>query len=164
MRVGDTVYPNQPFMVIPHMQELIVRFELPEGELTRVRDGLDVIVQPLAFPEINLKGTVETIGSIARPLPDKPAWQKYFHIVIGMKDYDPRVRPGMTVTAQVLSYYKPDALLIDRRAVTWKDGIPFCKIVSDGSVKEVALVLGQANDHQFEVIRGLSNGEEVIIN
>ncbi len=164
VRVGDTVYPNQPFMVIPHMQELIVRLEIPEGELSRVREGLEVIVQPLAFPEMNLKGTVKTVGSIARALPDKPAWKKYFHTIISMKDYDAKVRPGMTVTAQVLSYYRQDALLINRRAVTWKDGIPFCRVVSKGSIKNVALELGQANDSQFEVIKGLNSGDEVLIN
>jgi len=125
---------------------------------------LEVIVQPLAFPGMNLKGTVKTVGSIARALPDKPAWKKYFHTIIGMKDYDAKVRPGMTVTAQVLSYYRQDALLINRRAVTWKDGIPFCRVVSKGSIKNVALELGQANDSQFEVIKGLNSGDEVLIN
>ncbi|NOR66071.1 MAG: hypothetical protein GQ528_01790, partial [Woeseiaceae bacterium] len=35
IRIGDSIYPNQPFMVLPDMDDLVVHCEVPEVELAR---------------------------------------------------------------------------------------------------------------------------------
>ncbi len=164
VRVGDTVYQNQPFMVLPDMEDLIVRIAIPEGELARVREGMSALVQPLAFPGLNLEGVVETVGSMAQSAPERPRWQKFFNVVIGLKTAKSGVRPGMTVTAQVRSYQKSDALLIPRSAVKWREKEPYCELLS-GSVEKVTfLKLGWSDDSRFEVMSGLNAGDEVKLN
>jgi multidrug efflux pump subunit AcrA (membrane-fusion protein) len=45
VRIGDTVFPNQPFMVIPNINDLVIQIEVPENELSRVQEGNKVIVR-----------------------------------------------------------------------------------------------------------------------
>lgn len=163
VRVGDNVYPNQPFMVIPDMQDLVVHCDIPESELSRIKEDGDTYIRPLAFPNLTLPGTVETIGSVAQTLPGKPGWQKFFHIAIGVDTIEPLIRPGMSVTVSVLSSYKEIATLIPRRAVSWDGGKALTRIVSGQSHTIRELSLGQANEQYYEVIGGVESGERVLL-
>ena len=130
LRIGDTVFPNQAFMALPNMNESTVSAEVPEAELGRVLQGRNATIRLVAFPEIRLEGWVSSVGSIAQTPPGQPAWQRFFHVIIRLKSPadDPRVRPGMTVTVQILSYFKPQATLVPRAAVSWEEDRPWVRV------------------------------------
>jgi multidrug efflux pump subunit AcrA (membrane-fusion protein) len=163
VRVGDRIYQNQPFMLLTDMNDFVVHLEVPEGELTRVQEGEDVFIQPLAYPDVKLSGILEAIGSMAQTMPGQPVWQKFFHVVIGLEDVDTRLRPGMSVTAHVLSYYHPDTVLVPRVAVRWETDKPFAEVATSSSRETREIELGMANEQNYEVIAGLNLGDEVII-
>lgn len=163
VRIGDSIFPNQPFIMLPDMSNLEVYLDVPEVELAMIQKGKDVFIRPLAYPEVRLPGLVETIGSMAQNLPDKPGWQKFFHVVIGLKDFDSRLKPGMSVTAHILSYYSPHTILIPRTTVWWEVEKPFAKVLTDSYQETRELKLGMANEEYYEVLEGLKPGDEVII-
>ncbi|MCZ6619185.1 MAG: efflux RND transporter periplasmic adaptor subunit [Gammaproteobacteria bacterium] len=163
VRVGDSIFQNQPFMVLTDMNDFLVHLEVPEGELALVQEGTDVFIQPLAYPGVRLRGMLETVGSMVQTMPGQPAWQMFFHVAIGLEDVDSRLRPGMTVTAHILSYYNPDTTLIPRVAVRWEAGRSFATVAT-GSLRETRQIeLGMANEHNYDVIAGLIPGDEVFI-
>ncbi len=163
VRVGDTLYPNQPFLVLPDMTNLVVHCDIPESELARVAERNKAYIRPLAYPGLSLPGTVETVGSVAQTLPARPAWQKYFHVTIGVDKVDPAIRPGMSVMADVVSLHKSNAVLIPRRAVLWDAGKAFSQVVDGQSYHTRELTLGAANDLYYEVIDGVKSGDRVLI-
>lgn len=163
IRIGDSVFPNQPFMVLPDMNDFVVHCQVPEGELSRIRKGKNVFIRPLAYPGVRLRGVVETIGSTAQNLPGQPGWQKFFHVVIGLKDTDSQLRPGMSVTAHILSYQNLEAVLIPRTAVWWEAGKPFGKVLTGSSQETRQLKLGMGNEKSYEVIEGLKPGDKVVV-
>ena len=165
IRIGDTVFPNQPFMALPNMSELTVYVEVPEAELGRVLEGRDATIRLVAFPEIRLEGFVGSVGSIAQTPPGQPTWQRFFHVVVRLKSpaADPRVRPGMTVTVQIQSYFNPRATLVPRTAVFWEENRPWVRTRNGSSTERRLLRLGQADDKFYEVIDGLKPGETVIL-
>ncbi len=163
VRVGDDLFPNQPFMVLPDMQKMVVHIDVPESELSRIKLNGEAFVRPLAYRKLTLPGTVEKVGAVAQTLPGRPSWQKYFHVVIRIDDIDPDIRPGMSVTAHVLSYYKPRATLISRRGVAWDAGKALSKVVHGNSFVTRELTLGLANDMYYEVIEGVESGDRIVI-
>lgn len=163
VRVGDGVFPNQPFMILPDLTDMVVHLSVPEAELPRVQNARDVLIQPLAYPDANLSATVESVGSAAQNLAERPVWQKFFHVVIGLKAGDPRLRPGMSVTARLLSYHNPDALLIPRGAVRWEEGKPVVKTTTTFSQALRPVKPGHADDKNYEVLEGLNPGDRVVI-
>jgi multidrug efflux pump subunit AcrA (membrane-fusion protein) len=151
-------------VALPDMSEFAVHSQVPEVELSRVQVGNDTYIQPLAFPGMRLSGQVESVSSMAQSPPGRPSWQRFFHVVISLKDkdIDPRLRPGMSVTAHILSYHNSEAVLIPRTAVGWDSGKPFVKVMKGSSQERRLIKLGMADEKTFEVIEGLKPGEEIL--
>lgn len=163
VRIGDTVFPNQPFMVIPNIDDLMIRIEVPENELAYVQEGSRVIVYPVAFPKLKLNGVVRSVSAVAQSSPLHPAWQKFFRATIELQESRTKLRPGMSVTANVFSYSNENATVIPRTTVRWKDGQPFADVVTAGKVEERPLELGMSNNESFEVVAGVSPGDGLVV-
>jgi HlyD family secretion protein len=163
VRVGDTIYRNQAFLALPDMSAPLVFCDVPESELSRVSVGAEVVIVPVAYPQLTLAGVVESVGSMAQSMAGRPGWQKYFRVVIGVRDSDERLRGGMSVRASVRSFSNPQALCLPRRAVQWNGATVWCEVLR-GSVRQRREVkLGQANEQFFEVLEGLEAGERVAL-
>jgi HlyD family secretion protein len=163
VRIGDTVYPNQPFMVLPNIDDLVIHIEVPENELSRVQVGNRVVIYPVAFPRLKLNGVVRSVGAVAQSSPLHPAWQKYFRATIDLEDIEPQLRPGMSVTANIFAYSNEEATVIPRTTVTWENGQAFAEVVTGSKVEKRRLELGMANNELFEVVDGVSPGDGLVI-
>lgn len=163
VRVGDTVYANQPFMKILDFSDLVVQIAVPEAELGTVREGNPVMIQPSAYPEERIPGRVERVSEVAQTLPDKPSWQRYFRATIGVLENHPRLRPGMSVVAQVVGYRATDVVKIPRRAVRFDGDAPTVRVVEGDEAVTRELTLGQAGERHFEVLDGVEAGERVLL-
>lgn len=161
VRVGDSIYKNQPFMIIPDMRDLVVDLQIPEAELSRVVPGREVRVTPLSYPDMHLPGTVETVGSMATMVADRPGWQRYFRAVVGLTEADARLRSGMSVQAEVLSYSAEQAVLIPRAYVHTEGGQSVVHLAT-GRARSQVVKLGWADLRHFEVLEGLTPGDVVM--
>lgn len=161
VRVGDLVYRNQPFMTVSDMSNLVMRCDVPESELTRVRVGNAAIVRPVAYPDLSAGGRVDAVGSMAQTLAGRPSSQKYFNVVIAVEEGDPRLRSGMSAQARIRSHAATNAVLLPRAAVFWKGDAPYARVVSGSRVEERRLTLGPGNETQFEAIDGVRPGDRV---
>ena len=162
LRVGDTLYPNQPFLCIPDMNEFIVPCFIPESDLARVQIGQSALITPLAYPDLHLAATVESLGIMAQAQPGYPAWQKYFRVVLRMDQLDPRLRPGMSLHVEICSYTRPDATLIPRAAVQWDQGKASCRVRTIRSSEHHPLKLGWSDAQFYEVIEGVVPGDRLV--
>ena len=158
VRVGDSLYKNQPFMALPDMTDLVVHLDVPESELAAVRPGQSVSILPRSFPDLRLAGRVENVGAMASSRADRPAWQKFFHVVVALQEARPELRSGMSVLCRVLVHDEADALVIPRAAVRWDENRPWCRLA--GGVRR-DLELGAGNDQWFGVRAGLQAGDRV---
>lgn len=157
VRVGDSIYKNQVFMALPDLRDVVVECKVPESELALVERGATVRVVPLAFRGLQLRGTVEKVGSMARSQQGQAAWQKYFDVQIALANGDPRLRSGMSVLAHVLSHRNDNALLLPRSAVRWNDDKAY--VLQGG--ERVSVVVGRADKTHIEILSGLEEGASV---
>ena len=162
-RVGDALFVNLPFMVIPDMSRLVVHCFVPEAELGRLAAGGRAEIIPIAFSDLILTGKVESVGATAQAAPERPAWQKYFRVVIAVEGGDERLRSGMTVTARILSYENPAALRLPRVAIHWKDRESFVYLLRQGRTIAQPVQLGGADDRFVEIRAGLQPGDPVAV-
>jgi multidrug resistance efflux pump len=163
VRVGDNIYKNQAFMAIPDMSDVVVRCSVPEAELSHVGPGSEVVVVPLAYPDLRLKGRIESVGSMAQTLPGRASWQKFFSVVIGVEEVNPLLRSGMSVRATILSYRQDEAVLVPRAAVWWEADTPFCMVKTWTGASARRVKLGHANYGYYEVLDGLTAGEVTVL-
>lgn len=158
VRVGDEVFNNQPFLAVHDMDDLLVRCQVPETDVARIQSGSQTEVIPLAYQDLRLAGVVERVSSMARNLAGRPAWQRYFEVEVGLRDNDPRLRTGMSVQANILSFHADAVLRIPRTAVWWEAGTPYCNVREGRHVRRRQLALGLADDQHYEVRGGLEAG------
>jgi RND family efflux transporter MFP subunit len=163
VRVGDSIYKNQPFMYIPDMSDLVVNCYVPEAELSRVNEGGECLITSLAYPDMTLTGQVETIGFMAQNKPGQKNWQKYFRVVVALKSVDERLRTDMSVQTRICSYRNDRALLIPRKAVRWDKGVPYCRVKMGHRVERRSLKLGRADRTDYEVLAGVAEGDRVVV-
>lgn len=161
VHLGDLVYQNQTFMSLPNPHRLVIHCEVPESEFDQVPVGAEVTIEPLARPDLQFHGRVDSIGSTARSIPDQPGWQRYFQTLVTVQDGAASLRPGMTVTVNVLSYHQDDAILVPRDAVSWADGKPYVVVHGLLGNERRAIKLGRADQTRYEVLQGLSAGDKV---
>jgi multidrug efflux pump subunit AcrA (membrane-fusion protein) len=162
-RVGDSIYRNQPFMAIPDMSNLVAHCYVPESEMARVAPGCISVITPLAYPDLKVDGEVESVGTMAQTMLEKPSWQKFFHVIVGLNSVDDRLRSGMSVTVSVLSSRKENVVQVPRSAVSWEGGEAHCKVVHGSSQEDRKIRVGMANDLNYEVLEGLQPGDRVAV-
>ena len=162
VRVGDSVFQNQSFMYLPDTRSLLVHCEVPEAEFDHVPVGAQAVVRPLARPDIQFKGSVQSVGSVARGVLDQPAWQRYFQTLIAMQDVEAVFKPGMTVSVQVLSYHTESAVLLPREALRWEAGEPYVLLKGAFGTHRRAVRVGHSDLNDYEILDGLKPGDSVL--
>ncbi len=161
VREGDTLFRSQKITQIADMSSLLVHCQVPESSVSLVTPGNPALISPIAFPGLQLGGRVESVGSVAVSVAGKPAWQKFFNVVIRLDETDERLRSSMTVTVQILSQAEAQALLVPRAMVGWERGQPWCIVRASGRAGRRTLELGPGNETHFVVRTGLDEGDVV---
>lgn len=162
LREGDSVYRNQPFMQIADMETPVVRCLIPESRISALRPGNPALILPEAFPDIQLQAEIISLGSVARSVPGRPAWQKFFEVTLLLSESDPRLRTGMTVQAHVRARHHPQTVVLPRQLVFWDGDHPHALVRQNGQITRTLLELDGGNDTHFRVASGLQPGDEVL--
>jgi multidrug resistance efflux pump len=90
---GEEVNPGQVVMVIADTSEWFVETtDLTENEIVNIRDDMEVIVVPDALPDLELKGSVESIANVFV----EKAGDITYRVRVKLEEVDPRLKWGMT--------------------------------------------------------------------
>ncbi len=95
LRTGGILKPNQTIMTIVAARPLQVVASISEKELRHAREGAEVEVEPIAYPETEFDGTIGEISEI-------PVADGKFRVVVNVKvpDDGPMIMPGMECTVE----------------------------------------------------------------
>ena len=86
-----------------------------------------------------------------------------YNVTITPDIQDPRLKPGMTVTADIITAAHTDVLTVPNAAVkTARDGSNYVEVLSNGQPVQKTVQIGLANDTDTEVTGGLTANDTVI--
>jgi HlyD family secretion protein len=159
--VGQSAWRGEVILQIPCSSSISMAATLEEADSGAVRAGQEATVRLDAFPEVEIRGRVASVGSIVREkTPDLPV--KVVDVQIDLDQQDPRVQPGMSSTALIEVQRRKDVLLIPFKAVREKAGRPFVLVVDPkGGIVERHILLGRREGESIEVLEGLKDGDRV---
>lgn len=172
--VGDQVGPWHPFMEIPDLSLLGVVTHVDEIDISRLQEGLPAEITLDAFPDIMLKGRVETIASLAQDA-DVPAesasrrasgsgsasGRKVFEVHIGIDDCPDVLRPGITGRVRIILAQLDTALLIPAESVFSDVDGRFVYVDTFGGPEMRRVETGPWNYEYVSIVSGVSSGEKV---
>ena len=131
--------------------------------MSKVAPGYPARITPLAYPDLQVEGEVESVGTMAQTMLEKPSWQRFFHVKVGLNSVDERLRSGMSVTVAILSYRHEQSMQIPRAAVRWVEGNAFCSVAEGAAARERAIRVGMGNEQFYEVLEGLKPGDRLVM-
>jgi HlyD family secretion protein len=162
--VGSTVTPGAAIMTLmpPDMQVVVQADETQVGQL---QVGQTAGLSVDGFPRDAFSGTVKGIAPALDPRTRGVAVQ------IDVSDPQGKLRPGMFAQLAVQTGQRPGAVLVPKDAVlrvTPLDGAPAQQTVvytvSDGRVHRQVVSLGASDARNFEIVQGLSEGVDLVLN
>jgi HlyD family secretion protein len=153
---------------IGDMSRMLVRVYVNEVDITKIRLGMPVEIALDSLKGQEFHGKVTRIApaafgsATATPQPPAQAQVVRFSVEIEITDATPRVRPGMTAEADMISAERKDTLYAPNDAIrTDKDGKSYVQLMSSDTSRRVYVTTGLSNDAMTEITSGLKKGDRV---
>ncbi|WP_299212858.1 efflux RND transporter periplasmic adaptor subunit [uncultured Dokdonia sp.] len=162
---GSVVAPGQPIFRIVNLSDMFVTSEIPESYLTSVVPGKKVLV---TLPVIGktITSQIRQTGNYINPS------NRSFTVEVDVPNKDGLVKPNLTARLSINDYTAENAILIPLSVINENsDGdqyvyIAFAKADSAREkivAKRQIIKTGKTQGDFIEVIEGLKNGDQVIV-
>lgn len=162
---GGKVYQRQTIITLPNTAEMIVEIRVHETSVDKVRPGQRATIIVDAFPDKTFQGEVLKVA----PLPDSQQGYlnpdvKVYTTKVSIEGSHDSVRPGMSAKVEILVEKLDDVLIVPVQAVAIREGKKLCYVMVSDTPQPRVVSTGAFNDIFVEIISGLEEGEQVLLN
>ncbi len=177
VKKGESVSSNNAVATLITKQK-IAEITLNEVDIAQVKTGQKVNITFDAIENLNITGKVvetDTLGTVSQGVVT-------YGVKIAFDTQDERVKPGMTLSANIITEVKQDVLMVPSSAIKQQGDISYVQVVANDADIETNLAatntsgaiipqsslrvrqiqVGLSNDTMTEVISGLKEGDIVI--
>lgn len=173
--VGQTVNSRQstPTIIqVADLTKMLIKPEISEGDITKLRVGQDVEFTILSAPERVFKGKIDSIDPAVTTLTDDEYTESvsnteaiYYYANVVVDNEDGILRIGMTATSNIKIAEAKNVILAPTTAIHKKNGKNYINVLtSERKVVEKEVELGINDDLNTEIKSGLSEGDEIVLN
>jgi len=160
-KVGDGAWRMESIVQIVGLGKMVGKGEVDEIDMARVTLGQTVMLHLDALPDVQLRGSVESIAKAVSPKSEAdPSNVAKIKVQLDAKDGVP-LRPGMRFRGEVEIQRIPAAVQVPADAVFVTPEGPVAYRASKDGLQRVKLTLGKRNATSIEVLSGLSPGDRV---
>lgn len=166
VKVGELATGSTVAFQIVDLESLLVRADLPERDMGRVRTGQTARLVSAYDEELRGTGIVERVAPVIDPSSGT------FRVTVDLGPDEP-LRPGQFVKVELEVDRHEDVLVVPRKAVLWEDGRAHVFVMApseeegagpDDRVADRRLLEpGLMDDLSMEVLGGIEVGDEVIV-
>jgi len=159
-RVGETIQAGETTISLLPASEFQIKTDIYEEDIVKIEVGNETDITLAAFPDKIFKGKVISIDP-AEKLIDGIV---YYEITIDFEEVAKEAKPGMTADIVIKTAFREDVLIIPEEALQKKNGKVMVQVFKEDVVEDREIEIGLlGSDGRIEVISGLEEGEEVII-
>lgn len=156
---GEPIGNSAVMVNIINLQALRVDASVDETDMVKLSIGQSVTVTLDSLAGLALPGTVTAIAPNATI--QSGVMTYLVQTTLGL--IDPRLRSGLTATANVTVQRKDNVVMVPNRAIRVSKNVRTVLVREDGATKEKQVTVGMSNDQFTEITAGLNEGEQVII-
>jgi hypothetical protein len=161
-RVGDDTYQGAELALVPDLQKIKVKSTINEADIGKVKAGQKVVVRLEAFPDRPFPGTLTEVGKLSHNK-EEDSKVKVFDTVILLEEADPVLKPGMTVSCEIIYAELKNALFVDNKCLKKEDGQYYIQMKEQGSRVEKPVEIGPRNNRYTVIYGDLEKGTELMI-
>lgn len=147
-------------IIIGDLGTLKASISVNEVDIPNVSEGQKVTLKFSAIDSLELSGKVEKIDSLGTITQGVVT----YNVTIGFDVSDPRIRPQMSVSANIITAVKEDVLLVPNSAVKTKNGGSYVDILNKNSKisTQKNVTLGLSDNTNTEIVSGINAGDNVV--
>jgi multidrug efflux pump subunit AcrA (membrane-fusion protein) len=161
---GDRAWTGATIAEIPDLSEMRIELKLDEVDRGKMKLGQQLRARVDAVPEKEFLAELDWISPIAALLyRGMGMTEKIFPARATLKNLDPRLRPGMSATAEIIIESQPGMLLIPVRASFVHAGKPAVYVQKGQNFQLRAIEAGKRSETDIVVLKGLREGESVAL-
>jgi HlyD family secretion protein len=171
-KVGDSASSGTTLATIITKQK-IATISLNELDAAKVKVGQKTTLTFDAFENLTISGQVIDVSSIGTVSQGVVSYT----VKIALDTQDDRIKPGMSVSASIITQSKPNVLIAPSSAVKTNTNGSYVEIltgvdqgtasqsgiVSPTPPQQVSVETGSSNDNEIEIISGLTEGDQIVI-
>jgi multidrug efflux pump subunit AcrA (membrane-fusion protein) len=159
---GDTVWTGAVIAEIPDLSSLVIDFRIDELDRGRVQVGQPVRARVDAVPDLLLEGEVEWLSPIATLVFRRFPPEKSFPARSAIREIDPRLRPGMSISVEIVVERRPDELIIPAKAGFQVEGKPAVYVQRGAEFVPQPIEVLARNSSEI-VVRGVEEGQVIAL-
>jgi HlyD family secretion protein len=175
--IGIQNSPGTVLLTISDMSVVETELEVDETSIPNVKLGQEAKIRIDAYPNRTFKGVVTEVGgSPILPEQGQATNAIKFLVKVQIQDPPPDIKPGLSVSADILTGFRPKALVVPIQALVIRDrevkpedaaaGTPRDEegvfLMEDGKAKFQPIKTGLLGELSLEVTEGLKGGETLI--
>jgi multidrug efflux pump subunit AcrA (membrane-fusion protein) len=149
IKVGEEVYLGNPVARIPDIRSMKVNGIVMENDISRINPGLNVIVRLDALPSVPFHGKINQIGKVCIQQDDK----KVFLTDVLISESDPRLKPGMTVSCEYITYEAENEIYVPNNCILEEDKHFYLFIRKRGKIRKTEVKPGPSNN-MYTIVSG----------
>ena len=154
---GEMVAPSVPLLSIIDVSRIFVKVGISEKDISKIKEGQTVHLEIDAFPEEKFRGEVVSKGVAVDQM------SKTLEVKIEILQPETDIPVGVFARGDILVKTNQDALIIPSSALTRKkDGI-YVYVIEEEIARQKEVVLGIIQDERVEILKGLSEKEEIVV-
>ncbi|NTW14434.1 MAG: efflux RND transporter periplasmic adaptor subunit [Candidatus Moranbacteria bacterium] len=146
-------------VIIGDMSTLQAQVQINEVDISNVQIGQKVMTTFPAIDGLTVSGKVEKMDSLGTVTQGVVT----YNAKIGLDILDPRIKPGMSISASVITGVKQDVIVVPNSAIKKQGNTNYVQVMNGGSAPtQVNVEVGAANNTETEIVSGLKAGDKVV--
>ncbi len=161
---GDRAWTGASIAEIPDLSQMRLDLKLEEVDRGKIKLGQKIKVRVDAIPDKEFTAVLDWISPIAAVIwKGMGLTEKLFPARATLAKLDPRLRPGMTGSAEIVIENYSNVLLIPARASFLSNGKPAVYVQKGQDFQIRQIEVGKRNENDIMVAKGLKAGEIVAL-
>lgn len=161
---GDNAWTGAAIAEIPDLTEMRIELKLDEVDRGKIKLGQPVKIRVDAIPDREFDAELTWVSPIAAlEFSRSRSAEKSFPAHALLKSLDPRLRPGMSASAEIVIERLPASLLLPLRASFSQAGKPAVWLQRGQNFVVTPIEVGRRNENDIVVVAGLKEGDRVAL-
>ena len=163
IKEGDRIPANAPIMRIIDPTKVDLEAKVDEVDIFMIREGQRANIFLDALPTLEFHGKVRSIPFVS----EREAGVVTYLVDIDVEPPPPviQLREGLSAIAEIVILEKEGCLLVPIRAIKLtEEGKKVVKVAVDGEVEQRIVTTGLTDGQRIEILEGLAEGEQVVLN
>lgn len=164
MEEGDIINPmmgmsmgSSGVLTLMDLKKVKITLDVPSEDIEKIKIGQKCQVKVDTFPDDVFEGEIYTRNLAADTI------SKTFKVEVKVDNPEIKIKAGVFAEVNVEIFKKENVLLLPISALIEQGDASSVVLYNDGTAKYKNIKVGQRNDRLFEVLEGLEEGQQVVV-